>query len=298
MKPKVLVIVGPTASGKSDLAVSLAKKLNGEVISADSRQVYKGLDHGTGKITEREMRGIPHHLLDVVSPKKLFSATQYRDLAMEALRDIATSKKLPIIVGGTGFYIDTVTCGVLYPEVPPNKKLREELSKLSTEKLFSMLKAKDPNRAGLIDSKNKVRLVRALEIIDTLGSVPEIKRETLEYEFVFVGLSPKDLNERIKNRLEKRLPKIITEVKRLRKEGLTWKRLHELGLEYRYVGAYVKGDLSKEEMSKVLLKEIIKYSKRQMTWFKRNKTMKWFESASSPALLATIRKLLVSPKPK
>lgn len=291
MKPKVLVIVGPTASGKSDFAVDLAIKLNGEIISADSRQVYKGLNHGTGKITKKETQGVPHHLLNVVSPKKQFSATQYRDLAMEALRDIVMRKKLPIIVGGTGFYIDTVTCGVLYPEVPPNKKLREKLSKLSTEKLFNMLKAKDPNRAALIDSKNKVRIVRALEIIDTLGSVPEIKREMPEYEFVFVGLNPKDLEERIEKRLKKRLPKIITEVRRLKKTELTWKRLYELGLEYRYVSLFVRGEMNNEEMQKELLREISKYAKRQMTWFKRNKSITWLPDGGSASLSTTLRLL-------
>ncbi len=291
MKPKVLVIVGPTASGKSDLGVMLAKKLNGEVISADSRQVYKGLDVGTGKITKKEMMGVPHHLLDIASPKNKFNASKYGKLAIKKLDQITAKNKLPIIVGGTGFYIDTVTCGILYPEVPPNKSLREKLSKLSAEKLFSILKTKDPKRAKLIDAKNKVRLVRALEIIDTLGSVPKIKRETPEYEFVFVGLNPKDLDKRIEKRLEKRLPKIITEVKKLRKEGLTWKRLHELGLEYRYVGAYMRGDMNKEEMSKKLLKEIIKYAKRQMTWFKRNKSITWFPDAKSVSLATTLKLL-------
>ncbi|HRH25606.1 MAG TPA: tRNA (adenosine(37)-N6)-dimethylallyltransferase MiaA [Parcubacteria group bacterium] len=291
MKPKVLVIVGPTASGKSDLGVALAKKLLGEIVSADSRQVYKGLNHGTGKIIRSEMQGIPHHLLDIVSPKIQFTATQYRELALKALREIVARRKFPIIVGGTGFYIDTVTCGVLYPEVPPNKKLRDKLSKLSVEKLFDMLKAKDPNRASLIDSKNKVRLVRALEIISTLGSVPKIKHVTPEYEFVFVGLNPKDLDERIERRLKKRLPKIITEVKKLRSEGLTWKRLYELGLEYRYVSLHLRGVMNKKEMNMELLKEIRKYAKRQMTWFKRNKSITWLPDGGN-ASLSTILKLL------
>lgn len=291
MKAKVLVIVGPTASGKSALAVKLAKKLKGEVISADSRQVYRGLNIGAGKITKKEMQGVPHHLLDVANPKKVFTASDYQKLALEKLRSVNKRGRLPIIVGGTGFYIDTVTCGILYPEVPPNKKLREKLSKLSVEKLFSMLEAKDKERAALIDKKNKVRLVRALEIIDSLGSVPKARREESEYQFVFIGLKPEDLEIKIEKRLAERLPKIILEVKKLYKEGLSWKRMFELGLEYRYVSLYVRGKISKDEMKSVLLKEIKKYAKRQMTWFKRNKEITWLPLGGS-ASLATILKLL------
>ena len=157
---KILVIVGPTASGKSDLAVKLAKKLNGEVISADSRQVYKGLDIGTGKISRKEMRGVPHHMLDVADPRKQFSVDLYKKMAEEELRYIDERGKLPIIVGGTGFYIDAVAGGVVLPDVPPNKKLRAILGKKSNAALFKMLKKRDPKRAKMIDANNKVRLIR------------------------------------------------------------------------------------------------------------------------------------------
>ena len=172
VQQKVLVILGPTAIGKSALAVKLAKRFDGEVISADSRQVYKGLDIGTGKITKKEMGGIPHHLLDVADPKKQFSVSDFVREANHALAMIYHSGRVPIIVGGTGFYIDALTGDVSLPEVPPDKLLRAKLNKLSNEELFEILKKKDPERAETIDRHNKVRLVRALEIIEALGKVP------------------------------------------------------------------------------------------------------------------------------
>src|SRR3989344_4893017 len=169
---KILVIVGPTASGKSSLAVRLANKFNGEIISADSRQVYRGLNIGTGKITGQEMRGIAHYLLDVANPRSQFSAAQYKVLADKFIRYIVQKDKLPIVVGGTGFYIDALTGTALFPDVPPNKLLRSKLNKFNKEKLFFMLKKKDPRRASTIDRDNKVRLIRALEIVVAIGNVP------------------------------------------------------------------------------------------------------------------------------
>ena len=282
MKPRILVIVGPTASGKSALAVKLAKKFNGEIISADSRQVYKGLDIGTGKITRKERRGISHHLLDVARPKRQFSVSEYVTITNQAIAKIVEKRKSPIVVGGTGFYIDAITNKVSLPEVPPNKKLRAKLEKKSLEELFKLLKKKDPSRARTIDTKNKVRLIRALEIVEALGKVPELANslKLSAYSFVYIGLNPKDLDKRIYERLIERLPGIVREVKRLRKQGLSWKRLHELGLEYRYVSMYVHGYLHREEMVEKLYGETRKYAKRQMTWFKRNKEIKWFTSES------------------
>lgn len=283
MHKKVLVIVGPTASGKSDLAVSLAKSLDGEVISADSRQVYKGLDVGSGKITKKEMRGIPHHLLDIVSPKKIFTAAEYRKLAKKAIEKIIKNKKIPIIVGGTGFYIDALMNSL--PDVPPNPKLRKKLETKSLSELVRML-----GKHEVKDKKNKVRLIRAIEIVEALGDIPKQKKDKT-YKFVFIGLNPKDLESRIEKRLKKRIPKIIIEVKKLHKQGLTWKRMYELGLEYRYVSLYVQGKLKKMEMEEKLLTEIRKYAKRQKTWFKRNKEITWLPASKSVALSTTLKLL-------
>jgi tRNA dimethylallyltransferase len=280
MKKRVLVIVGPTASGKSDLGVKLARKFNGEIISADSRQVYKGLDIGTGKITRSEMRGVAHHLLDVASPTKQFTVSDYKKLGENALKKIFDKKKLPIVVGGTGFYVDTLLSKTPLPEVPPNNALRRKLSKKSAAELFRILKKKDPRRARAIDPENKVRLIRALEIVEALGKVPPLHVRTSNnrgtYLITYIGLKPDDLDMRIHKRLLKRLPGMIREAKRLHTQGLSYKRMHELGLEYRYLALLLQKKISKKEFIEKLNTEIRHYAKRQMTWFKRNKKIRWF----------------------
>ena len=264
---KVIVIVGQTASGKSDLAVMIAKKWGGEVISADSRQVYKGLDIGANKITKQEMRGVPHYLLDVASPKKRFAVSEFKDLAEVKIKEILERGKIPVICGGTGFYIDAVTRGVILPEVPPNTKIRKQLETKTAAELFRMLKKLDTKRAGSIDKNNRVRLIRAIEIAKALGKVPKIKEVPPPYEFIKVGLYLPDAE--LKQKLHKRTLRmfrqgLLLEIKKLKKSGITEKRLKELGFEYFHpVPDKVTGDN-------------FKYSKRQMTWFKRDKEIKWF----------------------
>ncbi|MEX2013296.1 MAG: tRNA (adenosine(37)-N6)-dimethylallyltransferase MiaA [Parcubacteria group bacterium] len=278
MNSKILVILGPTASGKSSLAVKLAKKFKGEIISADSRQVYRDLDVGTGKITKQEMEGVPHHMLDVVSPRKQFSASKYKKLASLSLQHIVIKNKLPIVVGGTGLYIDALLGIVSFPDVAPNPPLRKKLEKKSAEELFQMLKKKDPRRAADIDPNNKVRLIRALEIIESLGFVPKAGTKTLiPRTYIYIGLKPDNLDRRIYKRLVKRLKPMIREAKKLIElEAISYKRMHQLGLEYRYIAMYLQGKLSRDEMVERLCAEIRRYAKRQMTWFKRNKKIKWF----------------------
>ena len=279
----ILVIVGPTASGKSALAVRLARKFGGEIISADSRQVYKGLDIGTGKITRKEMQGIPHHLLDVVDPRKQFSVSAFVSKANEAINLIEAKGALPIIVGGTGFYIDALAGKISLPKVEPNQSLRQRLDKLSKEKLHAMLKKKDAARAASIDPHNKLRLIRALEIVEALGKVPSgknVEHPMLDKKFVYIGLKPHDLEQRIYKRLIKRIPGIIRETKKLSR-----KRAHELGLEYRYTSLYLQDKLNKFDMLNKLNTEIRRYAKRQMTWFKRNKKIKWFRPEDEQKIL-------------
>jgi len=282
-KTKVLIILGPTASGKSDLAVRIAKKFKGEVISADSRQVYKGLDIGTGKITEQEMRGVPHYLLDVADPRKYFSVAEYKRLALLSLRYIETKKKLPIICGGTGFYIDTLIGKINLPEVPPNKVLRKKLEKFPVEKLYKMLLKKDPRRAKEIDHRNKVRIIRALEIVEVLGKVPDLTpnpspRRKERDEYVFIGIKPnqKDLEKRIYQRILKRLDGMIREAKKLKANKLSYTRMESLGLEYRYLARLLQKKITQQEFIDQLFSAIKDYSKRQMTWFRRNPKIKWF----------------------
>lgn len=291
-KPKILVVLGPTASGKSDLAVSLAKKLSGEVISADSRQVYTGLNIGSGKITKREMRGIPHYLLDVKDPKKIFTVSDFKRLAEKAIKEILKKGKLPIVCGGTGFYIDALVKNITLPEVPPNSKLRKSLEKFSTEELFQKLKKLDTRRAKEIDSKNRVRLVRAIEIAEALGNIPKVKEAT-PFDTTYIGIlwKDEDLRARINQRLQKRLKQgMIKEVTNLHNKGLSWKRLEDLGLEYRYIAEYLQKKITREEMITLLQNKIWQYAKRQMTWFKRNKKIMW---VSGGELSVAVKKLRV-----
>ena len=276
-KQKIVVILGPTATGKSDFAVELAKKINGEIISADSRQVYIGLDIGSGKITKKEMKGVPHHLLDVTNPKKVFSVADYKKLADKKIEEIISRGKIPIIVGGTGFYIDSVINDSQLPEVKPNKNLRKELEKLSTGELFKILKKLDPRRAKEIDAKNPVRLIRAIEIAKELGKVPKLKTNP-KYDTITIGLDFPDneLKERIEKRLISRFKNgMLDEAKKLHSQGLSFKRMEQLGLEYRYMAKFLQGKITEKEMVEKLNLEIWKYAKRQRTWFKRDKNIIW-----------------------
>jgi tRNA dimethylallyltransferase len=275
--PKVFVILGPTASGKSAMAVALAKRVNGEIVSADSRQVYKGLDLGSGKVTKKEMRGIAHHLLDVTSPKKIFTVNDFQRLAYKAIDKILKKDKVPIICGGTGFYIQSVVDGIVLPDVPPNWELRATLEKKTTEDLYTRLKKIDPPRAQIIDRFNKVRLIRAIEIAHVFGKTKKMKLLP-KYSAFQVGIcfSRKLLKERIEKRLNKRIKNgMIKEVENLHKAGLSWKRMEELGLEYRHISQYLQKMITKSEMLEKLNREIWHYAKKQMTWFKRDKRIWW-----------------------
>ncbi len=298
----IVCIVGPTATGKSDLAVALAKKISGEVISADSRQVYEGLNIGTGKITKKEMGSIPHHLLDVVSPKKRFSVHEYGVLGEKSILEIESRGRVPIICGGTGFYIQALIDGIILPEVAPNEPLRKKLSKKSAAELFSILKEKDPRRAGDIlkngGAANTQRIIRAIEIAQALGSVPPVQK-TKKYNTVFIGLTlpPEELKNRILSRLIARLKKgMIAEAKKLHREGLSYARMHALGLEYRHLATYLKSKQTtadKEKMIDDLSMDIWHYAKRQMTWFKRDRRIQWI-SPKTP--LTKVLKLIQKAK--
>jgi tRNA dimethylallyltransferase len=287
---KIIIIIGPTASGKSDLAIKIAKNLDGEIISADSRQVYKDLNIGTGKVGKKEQAKIKHHLLDVVRlknpPAGGFTADRFKDLGRQKITEIISKGKIPVIVGGTGFYIDVLLGRMNTAQVPPNPKLRAELGKLSAEQLFKRLSAVDLQRSKTIDKYNKHRLIRALEI----SSYPKmIKKEnkTLNYDILWIGLKPKNLEKKIEIRLKKRLKQgMVNEVRKLIKSGISHRRLEDLGLEYRYISRHLKGLISKQELFDLLFSEIKKYSKRQMTWFRRNKEIKWISNPKRGEVIA------------
>jgi len=286
---KLIVILGPTASGKSELAVKLAGKFNGEIISADSRQVYKGMDIGTGKITEKEKKGIPHYLLDVTSPKTRFTVTQYGKLALKSIDKIFQKNKLPILCGGTGFYIQALIDGIIIPEVKPDWKLRNKLEKKSTKELYKILQKLDPKRARIIDKFNPRRLIRAIEIvIKTRKTVPTLEKNPLPYSILMIGIkkSPEELKRLIKKRLLKRLHRgMINEIRKLREDGVSWKRLEDFGLEYRYIAQYLQRKINYEDMKEKIQKESEHYAKRQMTWFKRDKRIKWIKTKKEAEIL-------------
>lgn len=293
--PKIIVILGPTASGKSDLAVDLAIWLSSktisrkfgltgaEIISADSRQVYKGMNIGTGKITKKEMKGISHHLLDVADPKKKFDVARYKKLSEKSITNILAQNKIPIICGGTGFYIQAIIDNIILPDVKPDKVLRKKLEKNSLEKLLMILEKLDSCRIKSIDKKNKRRIIRAIEIATTLGNVPKIK-SLPKYQALQIGTSKskEELQKAIEKRLIKRLGQgMVSEVKKLHASGVSWKKLIEFGLEYKYVTLHLQGKISRQEMLGQLNIAIRQYAKRQMTWFKRDDRIIWLDPVSS-----------------
>lgn len=294
-RPRVIVIVGPTASGKSALAVALAKRFGGEVVSADSRQVYRGLDIGTGKMTRREMRGVPHHLLDVADPRRArYSAADFVRDAGESLRAIAQKGKVPFVCGGTGFYIDVLLGRKPIPAVPPNLALRRKLEKKSAYSLLAELRRLDPRRAKEIDPENKRRIIRAIEVARALGRVPS-ERARIPYRVLWIGLAPSPdlLRRKIEKRLRERLRRgMIAEARRLRASGLSLARMRELGLEYRRLAEHLAGEISRANLERKLAADIRRYAKRQMTWWKRNEDILWFEDPRSPKIAREVKRFL------
>lgn len=277
---KTIVITGPTASGKSDLAILLAREYNGEIISADSRQVYRGMDRGSGKVTKHEQHLAKHWLIDVASPKRMYNVTHFVRDAKKIIAAIKKHGKVPIICGGTGFWIQALVEENAFPAVKPDFTLREELGKLSVGKLFAMLQKKDPTRAKTIDAKNKVRLIRALEICQTLGKVPRTTNNQQltmnEKDYILIALNPDKeiLQKNIETRLEKRLKKgMVAEVKHLHADGVSWKRLESFGLEYKNVALFLQKKITREVMQENLRHEIWHYAKRQLTWLRRFEKM-------------------------
>jgi tRNA dimethylallyltransferase len=280
MSQKIIVILGPTASGKSSLGIELAQMFNGEIISADSRQVYKGMDIGTGKVSRREQRLIPHHLLDVASPKKQFTVSDFKRHLSKAIASVRSRGKIPFIVGGTAFYIYAGIDEWKIPEVKPNPKLRRELEKKSLKELQKILKKLDPRRFETIDKANRVRLVRAIEInIETGSPVPSSSVSASSSDKVLILGIKKDfakLDKLINERVDQRLKQgMVAEVKKLLKSGISHRRLHQFGLEYRFISDYLQGKLEYGEMVSKLKIAIHQFARRQMTWFRRDPRIHW-----------------------
>lgn len=280
-RPKLICVVGPNASGKTSLAITLARKFNGEIVSADSRQVYRGMDIGSGKATKKEQRTVKHYLLDVASPQRAYNVSHFKKDALQAIKKIHHKNKLPFLVGGTGFWVQAVVDNLDFPTVKPNKLLRRKLSKHSTTQLLKKLKKLDPQRAENIDNHNPYRLIRAIEIItSTRKPLAPLKGEPF-FQTLMLGLNPprQKLYELIDKRLERRLKAgLLNEIKRLHQQGVSWRRLYEFGLEYRYCTLYLQKKLARAQMVEQLKTAIHHYAKRQMTWFKKDKRIHWIKN--------------------
>ncbi len=294
-RPKVIAIVGPTSSGKTALSIAIAKKYHGEIISADSRQVYKGMDLGTGKVTPEEMAGIQHHLLDIIEPTEIYTGADFKRDATAALEEILKRGSCPIIAGGTFFYLDLLRNKLSAAPVEPDETLREKLSTLSNATLLEMIFQKDPARATTIDRDNRRRLIRALEIIEAVGTVPPTTTETSPYDWLIIGINieKETLHKNIVTRLQARLDAgLIKEVSNLYAAGVSYQRLESLGLEYRYIARYLQGIYTKDEMEKLLETKIKQFAKRQLTWLKRDATIEWFTPLEQEAIFARVQQFL------
>jgi tRNA dimethylallyltransferase len=288
MKPKIIVIVGPTASGKTKVSIDLAKKINGEIISADSMQIYKDMTIGTAKPTIAEMQGIKHYMIDIISPSESFNIAKYKELAENAIKEILSEGKIPIIIGGTGLYINTLINGVEFADIESDVEYRNNLIKYAEENgayaLHSKLEEIDKEAADRIDINNIRRVARALEIYHVTGKTKtELDKESikeLKYDYRVYGIqiSRDELYNRINLRVEKMLEQgLVDEVRNLvQKYNVSNTAMQGLG--YKEVVKYLNNEISYEDMVELLKMETRRYAKRQLTWFRRDKRINWVSS--------------------
>lgn len=278
-KIKVIAIVGATASGKTSYSIELAKRIGGEIISADSRIVYKGLNIGTAKPSQDEMQGIPHYMIDIVEPTFDYSAGLYKEQASKIINDITSRGKIPIVVGGTGLYTDILLKGFDLPEIKPDKDLRKELNKLSAEELYKILESKDNDGAKTIEQNDKKKLIRAVEIVTLTGKTLNEARgkSNSEYDVEWIGKNfERDvLYERINKRVDLMLEQgLVEETKGLiNKYGRAYNIVNTIG--YREIIQHLDGILTLDESVELLKKNTRNYAKRQLTWFRKNPEIKW-----------------------
>lgn len=305
-KFRAIVLTGPTASGKSALAIRLARKIGGEIISADSRQIFCGLNIGSGKVRgsfDPEKRaflseGIPHHLIDIAAPMEDFNVSHFVKAATEKIKEISRKRKVPIICGGSVFWLWALWSGATLPEVSPDKELRSRLSKKSADELLGMLASLDKRRASSIDPHNKVRLIRAIEIATKIGRVPELKSAPeKEMDILFLKLSldvPKEkLREKISQRIRSWIEEgLVAETESLLKQGVAASWLEKIGLEYRQTALFLQGKVAAKDLERLIFFDNVHYAKRQMTWLKKEKDMLWVRNYEE--ILSASEKFLAS----
>ena len=292
MKPTVYVIGGPTASGKSNLAVELAKRINGEIISADSMQIYKDMNIGTAKITPEEMQGINHYLIDFVSPDERYSVSSFKKDAEKAIEAILAKGKVPIIVGGTGLYIDSLILGIEFQDEKIDTKYRESLNKIAEEqglqKLYNMAQAIDPVAMKKISENDKKRIIRVLEIYHKTGKTKteqelESRKSEIKYNYKLfsITMDRQVLYEKIEKRVDKMIEQgLIDEVQGILNKYQKFPTAMQ-GLGYKEVVEYLENKTTKEEMVEKIKKETRHYAKRQLTWFRKNKNIIWLNGENS-----------------
>lgn len=301
--PKIVVVVGPTASGKTDLGLALAKKFNGEIISADSRQVYKKMDVGTAKPKGRWQKGVymvegvPHYGMDTIQPDQEFTLADFKALATKCMQGIIGRKKIPIIVGGTGLYVWSLIDNLDIPHVAPNLELRNELEKKSLPELVTMLEKLDPETCVKIDVRNPRRVLRALEVVISSGQsffAQRTKSEPL-FEALQIGIEiPKEeLYQRIDLRVDKQVADgLLPETEELVRLGYSWNLPSMSSIGYKQMGYYIKGEMSLREALDRLKGDTQKYAKRQMTWFKRDKRIVWVKNTNLNSVVDLVKDFL------
>lgn len=281
MLPKLIVVEGTTASGKSDFGVELALRYGGEIISADSRQVFRGLDLGSGKITPEETKGVPHHLIDVCDAGSFFSMADFQKLAYEAIDDVIARGKLPFLVGGTGLYVASVADGYVMSDRMPDLAYRAELEKLTTEELYAKLLKAVPGTD--VDPRNRNRVMRVLEKIHDGDDATPTKQARYDTLRLGVTWDRAVVRQRIDERLDRRIEMgMIEEVKGLLDAGVSEEYMIKLGLEYKFVTQYLRGDYTLEEMKGLLATAIKQFAKRQMIWFRRDPSIQWLDMTNDP----------------
>lgn len=281
---KLVVVAGTNASGKSGLGIELAGIFDAEIISADSRQVFEGLNLGSGKVTPEEMKGIKHHLIDVAKPNDLFALTDFQRLSYEAIDDILRRGKKAFLVGGTGLYVNSVVDGYTLNTIEIDPKIRQKVLDMSIEENINLIRTNTPEVLDTIDIKNKRRLERACERI--LCGDTEKKVNSPRYETLVLGVTwPREiLYERIRERLDRRLDEgMLDEVQNLRSNGATDEFLYKLGLEYRYILMYLRGEFKTyDAFYDKLFMEIRHLAREQMTWFRKRTDIHWIDMQNNP----------------
>ena len=289
MKKPLIVLTGPTAVGKTSLSISLAKAVNGEIISADSMQVYKGMDIGSAKIRKEEMQGVTHYLVDILEPEEEFHIVKFQELAKAALEEIYAKGKIPILVGGTGFYIQAVTRDIDFTQAEQETSYREELEQFAKEKgaeyLHEKLREVDSKSAENIHANNVKRVIRALEFYHQNGTPisehnEEQKQQTSPYNLAyFVLTAPREiLYERIDRRVDQMMEEgLLEEVKSLRERGCHRGMVSMQGLGYKEILAYLEGEYPLEEAVRILKRDTRHFAKRQLTWFRREQNVIWVD---------------------